>query len=189
MKDLVFVSNNQVVVSSRTVAEVFKREHKTVLASIRNILVAEKSATNLYREAHHKYRGREFSEYVMGRDGFMLLVMGFNTKDAIKLKKMFIDAFNDMELRLKNQVDVKALAKAVAKELQAQEHKALPTAKRCIYIDEVDAYKARFIEEAVHGMERLDTDSCSVVCSFIGGFLKGVKQKALRLAGLITQSF
>lgn len=101
MKDLVFVCNNEVVVSSRKVAEVFKREHKNILAAIRHILVAEKSATNFYQETKHTYRGRVFSEYVMGRDGFMLLVMGFNTKDAIRLKKMFIDAFNDMEAKLK----------------------------------------------------------------------------------------
>ena len=101
MKDLVFVLNNQVVVSSRKIAEVFKREHKTVLASIRNILVAEKSATNYYQENKRKYRGREFSEFYMGRDVFMLLVMGFNTKDAIKLKAMFIRAFNEMEEKLK----------------------------------------------------------------------------------------
>jgi len=82
--------------------------------------------------------------------------------------------------------DMKALAKAVAKELQAQEHKALPSARRCIYINEIDAYKAKFIEEAVHGMEQLDTDNCSVVCSFITGLLNGIKKKALRLASLLT---
>lgn len=81
--------------------------------------------------------------------------------------------------------DMKALAKAVAKELQAQEHKALPPAKRCIYINEIDAYKAKFIEEAVHGMEQLNAEDCSVVCSFIGGMLKAIKQKALRLASLL----
>ena len=82
--------------------------------------------------------------------------------------------------------DMKALAKAVAKELQAQEHKALPSARRCIYINEIDAYKAKFIEEAVHGMEQLDTDNCSVVCSFITSLLNGIKKKALRLASLLT---
>lgn len=81
--------------------------------------------------------------------------------------------------------DMKALAKAVAKELQAQEHKALPPARRCIYINEVDAYKAKFIEEAVHGMEQLNTDDCSVVCSFIGSLVRCVKEKALRLASLL----
>ena len=81
--------------------------------------------------------------------------------------------------------DMKALAKAVAKELQAQEHKALPPARRCIYINEVDAYKAKFIEEAVHGMEQLNTDDCSVVCSFIGSLVRCVKEKALRIASLL----
>lgn len=120
MKDLVFISNNQVVVSSRVVAERFKREHKNVLVGIRNILVAEKSATNFYREEAYKYRGRFFPEYYMNRDGFMLLVMGFNTAEAIQLKAKFINAFNEMEAKLKAQtpqIDVRALAEELKREL------------------------------------------------------------------------
>lgn len=48
MKDLVFVLDNQVVVSSRKVAEVFKREHKDVIASIKNIVKAEISALSFF---------------------------------------------------------------------------------------------------------------------------------------------
>lgn len=101
MKDLVFVLNSQVVVSSRKIAEVFKRDHKNVLVSIRHILSAEKSANQFYRETTYTYNNRVLPEYIMNRDGFMLLVMGFNTKDAIKLKAMFIRSFNEMEEKLK----------------------------------------------------------------------------------------
>lgn len=45
MQSLVEIKNNQVVVSSRKVAEKFGKEHRNVLASIREILVAENSAT------------------------------------------------------------------------------------------------------------------------------------------------
>ena len=100
MKDLVFVLDNQVVVSSRKIAEVFKREHKNIIASIRHIVSAEKSANQFYREKTYTYNNRTLPEYHMNRDGFMLLVMGFNTKDAIKLKAMFIRAFNEMEKKL-----------------------------------------------------------------------------------------
>lgn len=117
MKDLVFVLDNQVVVSSRKVAEVFKREHKDVIASIKNIVKAEISALSFYEKRTYKVVGqyRRYPEYIMGRDGFMLLVMGFNTKDAIKLKAMFIRAFNDMEAKLK--------AKALTNTPAIEEHK------------------------------------------------------------------
>jgi phage regulator Rha-like protein len=44
MKDLVFAFNNQAVVSSRTVAEHFKKEHRTVLRNIREIVSAQNCA-------------------------------------------------------------------------------------------------------------------------------------------------
>lgn len=70
MNELVKIKNNQVVVSSRQVAEKFGKLHKDVLENIRNILAAENSATKFYKEATHEYRGQKFPEYLMNRDGF-----------------------------------------------------------------------------------------------------------------------
>lgn len=53
MSELVSIVNNQAVVSSRQVAEHFGKEHKNVLASIRDILVAENSATKFFLESNH----------------------------------------------------------------------------------------------------------------------------------------
>lgn len=47
MNDLVQIVNNQAVVSSRQVAESFGKEHKVVLRSIREILVAQNCATKI----------------------------------------------------------------------------------------------------------------------------------------------
>lgn len=41
-------------------------------------------------------RGREENEYLMDRDGFSLLVMGFTGKKALEWKLKYIDAFNKM---------------------------------------------------------------------------------------------
>ena len=46
--NLVEVKNNQAVTSSRQVAESFGKQHKHVLNSIREILVAENSATKFF---------------------------------------------------------------------------------------------------------------------------------------------
>ena len=100
MHNLVKVRNNQVVVSSRQVAEKFGKLHKDVLENIRNILVAENSATKFYQETNHEYRGQKFPEYLMNRDGFTLLAMGFTGKDALQWKLKYIAAFNEMEAQL-----------------------------------------------------------------------------------------
>lgn len=100
MKNLVEIRNNQVVVSSRDVAEKFGKEHRNVLASIREILGAENSAAKFFEESKHEYRGQKFPEYLMNRDGFTLLAMGFTGKDALQWKMKYIAAFNEMEAQL-----------------------------------------------------------------------------------------
>lgn len=98
---LVDVVNNEIVVSSRQVAEHFGKEHKNVLASISDILAAEISATKFYHETTFENRGKQYPMYLMDRDGFSLLVMGFSGKEALKWKIKYIKAFNSMEQRLK----------------------------------------------------------------------------------------
>lgn len=100
MNELVKIKNNQVVVSSRQVAEKFGKEHRNVLAAIREILGAENSAAKFFEESKHEYRGQKFPEYLMNRDGFTLLAMGFTGKDALQWKMKYIAAFNEMEAKL-----------------------------------------------------------------------------------------
>lgn len=42
-------------------------------------------------------RGRGYKEYLMNRDGFTLLAMGFTGKAALEWKLKYIDAFDRME--------------------------------------------------------------------------------------------
>lgn len=94
-------NNGQLVVSSRKVAEDFGKQHKDVLENIRNILAAENSATKFFYESTFENRGKQYPEYLMNRDGFSLLVMGFNGKEALTWKLKYIEAFNAMEKKLK----------------------------------------------------------------------------------------
>ena len=102
MNELVMVENNQVVVSSRQVAENFGKQHKDVLESIRGILAAENSATKFFYESTFENRGKQYPEYLMNRDGFSLLVMGFTGEKALEWKVKYINAFNAMEQELRN---------------------------------------------------------------------------------------
>ena len=103
MKDnttLVFIKNDTPLTTSRTVAEQFDKKHKHVLEDIRQILAAEFSATKFFFETSFNNRGKQYPEYLMTRDGFSLLAMGFTGKKALEFKLKFIDAFNRMEQAL-----------------------------------------------------------------------------------------
>lgn len=100
--DLITRDGN-VLVSSRIVAEDFKKAHDKVCRDIDNlktqspILEVEK----YFIESSYKSdRGRTYKEYLMNRDGFSLLVMGFTGKEALQWKLKYIEAFNRMEEEL-----------------------------------------------------------------------------------------
>lgn len=97
----VFEREGQLVVSSRRVAEDFGKTHKHVLDSICKIIEqmrsAENSANLFIPSEYADSYGRKQKEYLMTRDGFSLLVMGFNGKAALDWKLKYIDAFNQME--------------------------------------------------------------------------------------------
>lgn len=93
-------NEERLITTSLKVAETFEREHKDVLESVRN-LTAEKSAAKFFSETTYKSRGKEYPMYEMDRDGFSLLVMGFNGDKALKWKLKYIEAFNAMENELK----------------------------------------------------------------------------------------
>ena len=88
-------------VSSRDISESFEKEHKNVLQSIEN-LAAENSATkSLFLKSEYESRGKRYPEYLCTRDGFSLLVMGFNGAKSLEWKLKYINAFNEMEKELK----------------------------------------------------------------------------------------
>lgn len=119
MSDLVRINSNQVVTDSRSVAEHFEKQHKDVLESIRGILAAENSATRFFYETTYENRGKQYPMYLMNRDGFSLLVMGFTGSKALEWKIKYINAFNAMEKALKDQ-RVKQVEQDKAKEMRAE---------------------------------------------------------------------
>lgn len=99
---------NQLVTSSQIIAAYFNKEHKDVLESVRNILAAENSATKFFYTASFLNRGKRYPMYFMNRDGFSLLAMGFTGKKALEWKIRYIQAFNEMERKLKEQENLAA---------------------------------------------------------------------------------
>lgn len=103
MENLVQVTDGQVVVSSRQAAEHFEKRHTHVLTVIKEILnSAENSAQWFFKAEYKDASGKSNPEYLMNRDGFSLLVMGFTGKKALEWKIKYIQAFNAMEEKLRH---------------------------------------------------------------------------------------
>lgn len=111
----------QPVVSSRDVAKRFNKQHKDVLESIRNLAAENSAAKSWFFESSFENRGKDYPEYLMNRDGFSLLVMGFTGKEALTWKVKYIEAFNKMEKQLQaEQLRLAAGPKQDARLLEAQ---------------------------------------------------------------------
>ena len=102
MDELVIMHDKQVVTTSSKVAEIFEKEHKNVMQSIKN-LTAENSAVKkmFVEDSYLNSRNQQQPMYYMNRDGFTLLAMGFTGSKAMEFKLKYIDAFNRMEERIK----------------------------------------------------------------------------------------
>ena len=110
MSNLIKINNGNLVVSSREVAENFGKEHKNVILAIRehiedlNKVGSSKVSHQMFMESVYENRGKTYPEFLMNRDGFSLLVMSFNnTRDVLSWKLKYIEAFNKMEDKLKEQ--------------------------------------------------------------------------------------
>lgn len=103
MSNLVEIMNNEVVTTSKQVAEVFGKPHNDLMKSIRSLIkkdMGEISHMFIEDDTRDTY-GRHQKQYIMNRDGFTLLVMGFTGSKALEFKLKYIQAFNDMEKELK----------------------------------------------------------------------------------------
>lgn len=104
METLVKVENNQIVTDSRSVAENFGKEHAKVIRSIESIIseTPKMASQKMFYETTYKVEGnnKSYKMYLMNRNGFSLLVMGFTGVRAIEWKLRYIEAFNAMETQL-----------------------------------------------------------------------------------------
>ncbi|MBF7047922.1 Rha family transcriptional regulator [Campylobacter volucris] len=93
---------DQVTCTSLSVAEVFNKNHKNIIRKINEFPKDNFTKLNFEPSKYTDSTGRVLPCYKITRDGFSLLVMGFTGEKAYKWKLAFINAFNEMEKRLKN---------------------------------------------------------------------------------------
>ena len=109
---LVFIQNDTPLTTSRTVAEKFGKNHRDVLKAIRELItqtegMRKNAHTPMFTETTwtNEQNGQIYPQYLITRDGFSLLAMGFTGKKALEFKLKFIDAFNRMEETLRELYD------------------------------------------------------------------------------------
>ena len=144
------------VVTSLDVAETFEKNHRDVMESIRNIgeaiSTAEFSAL-FYLDSYKASNGKTNPMYLMTRDGFTLLAMGYNGDKAMKFKLAYIKQFNAMEKALIGKLKEREKGIAVRQALtnalqQSQENERMHGHAYSTYTNIV--YKAVFGKDAKH---------------------------------------
>lgn len=101
MTDIILsTQNGEPVASSRDIAKRFGKEHKNVMQAVANLVAENSAAKSMFHLSSFENRGKKYPMYLMNRDGFSLLAMGFTGKEAVQWKLKYIEAFNQMEKQL-----------------------------------------------------------------------------------------
>lgn len=100
MRDLVFEKRDTPMTSSLIVAEYFGKRHDHVIRDIETKILTDVSADftapNFGASYYKDSTGKKNKMYLMTKDGFSLLAMGFTGKKAMEFKIAYIAAFNQM---------------------------------------------------------------------------------------------
>ena len=94
-------------VDSRLIAQTFNKRHRDVLRDIRNLLdpnnglSANFSQRNFALTSYVDSQGKRRPCYQLTRDGFVMLIMGYNGAKANRFKELYIHQFNEMEEQIK----------------------------------------------------------------------------------------
>lgn len=139
-----FGKEERVAVTSLDVAETFGKAHDKVMRDIRELgCSAEFNAANFGDISYVDTKNRKQKAFVMTRDGFTLLVMGYTGELAMKFKEAYIKQFNAMEKALRGKMIERekgiAVRQALTKALQQSTENermhghAYSTYTNCIY--------------------------------------------------------
>ncbi len=93
------------VVSSLDVAETFGKRHDNVLKDIRELDCSDEfRLLNFEESTYLNSQNKKQPMYYMTRDGFAILVMGYNGEKAMRFKEAYIKQFNAMEKALRGKL-------------------------------------------------------------------------------------
>ncbi|WP_347289267.1 Rha family transcriptional regulator [Bilophila wadsworthia] len=99
----VSIHNGRPAVTSLDVSKFFEKRHGNVVRDIAQIVSNSPkkfSRLNFELASYLDEQAKNRPMYIIYRDGFMLLVMGYTGKKALAIKLAYIEAFNAMEEEL-----------------------------------------------------------------------------------------
>ena len=115
---------NGFYVSSLEIAEKFGKRHKNILRDIETLGTSEQfGRLNFEPSNYTNSQGKNMPMFLLTRDGFSILAMGFIGKEAMEWKEKFIEAFNQMEQTIKEQIP---LLQQEIQQLKAQQRQLPP---------------------------------------------------------------
>ncbi|MBO0572786.1 phage antirepressor Ant [Clostridium botulinum] len=123
-KVILNIKNGQPVVSSREVANDFGKRHSHVVEAIDNKIESlttensEVKISKLFIPTTFNHNGNDYKEYLLTRDGFTFIVMGFTGAKADSWKFKYIEAFNNMEQYIKEKQKPKCIEDVLIQSLQ-----------------------------------------------------------------------
>lgn len=104
------------VTTSLDIAEKFGKEHKHVLRDIEALECSKEFRESNFGLSEYRGKGnglgmsRKYKMYYLTRQGFTMVVMGFNGAKAVQFKEKYINAFDRMEEALRNRQAPKELS-------------------------------------------------------------------------------
>ena len=144
MNELVFTENDKVVTSTTSIAENFKREHHDVIKSVEKLKKDVGTFSEMFFETtgEDSY-GRQRKIYLMNRDGFTLLALGFTGKAAMNFKLKYIAEFNRMENFLNSpEMIVQRALEIQADKIKVLEHEVDSLKPKALFADAVETSKS-----------------------------------------------
>lgn len=172
IKEEIIVRKNkdgELVVSSRQIADDFGKRHTDVLRAIEDKMEVNailRSPKYFIEATYTDKSNRKSKEYLLTRDGFSFLVMGFTGAKADEWKLKYIEAFNKMEQAIKNPFG------DLSKELQAIFMLDNRTEKLQIEFNEHKEIVNRYIDNQELSMaesKRLTKLANKIIVSLLGG--------------------
>lgn len=154
MESIVFQSEKgNPVTTSLLVADKFEKQHKNVIQAIENLMAENSAAKSFFYKSNYETRGKHYPMYIMNRDGFSLLIMGFTGEKALQFKIDYIDAFNKMEETIRSSHSIPQtysealeLAAKQAREIEVKNKEIKQLAPKASYADRVLEHDNQFVD-------------------------------------------
>ena len=181
---------DRIVVSSLDVAETFGKEHFHVLRDIRELGCSEEfRQSNFGLTSYYDSQGKKRDMYIMTRDGFTMLVMGYTGELAMRFKEAYIKQFNAMEAAVNGKLIERekgiAVRQALTKALQqSTENERMHGHAYSTYTNVI--YKALFGMNAAQLREKYQLKPCdNLRDSFTSDELEAVQAMERLVSGLV----